>query len=105
MTECCIVFTTAGSQSEADKIADALLSGRLASCVQQNNIQSAYHWKGKIERNDEILLLIKTRAEFYPAVEKTIKENHSYETPQIVMVPISGGLPAYLDWIKNETGE
>jgi len=105
MTDYCIIFTTAKDQEQADKITDALLSARLASCVQQNPIKSAYHWKEKIERADEILLLVKTRTELYPAAEKVIKENHSYETPQIVQVSIDGGLPAYLDWVKNEVKE
>jgi periplasmic divalent cation tolerance protein len=66
-------------------------------------IKSAYRWKGKIERANEIHLVIKTRDEFYARVEEIIKANHSYEVPQIVKVPITGGLPAYLDWIGGET--
>jgi periplasmic divalent cation tolerance protein len=100
---CVIVFTTAGSQAEADKIANALLNAHAASCVQMNEIKSVYHWKGKIAHENEIHLTIKTRDELYPKVQKIILENHSYEIPQIVKVPITGGLPAYLDWIKDET--
>ncbi|MCL2629710.1 MAG: divalent-cation tolerance protein CutA [Alphaproteobacteria bacterium] len=99
----CIIFSTAGSQIEADKIAAALLENRVASCVQMTPIQSAYHWKGKVERADEIHLVVKTRDELYPKVAEIIKSNHSYETPQIVKIPITDGLPAYLDWIKSET--
>jgi len=99
----CIIFSTAGSETEAKKIADALLSVRAASCVQMTPIQSAYHWEGKIERADEIHLLIKTKDELYSKAEEIILANHSYKTPQIVKVPITGGLPAYLDWIKDET--
>ncbi|MCL2673504.1 MAG: divalent-cation tolerance protein CutA [Alphaproteobacteria bacterium] len=100
----CIVYSTAGSQAQADKIAAALLENRAASCVQTAPIKSAYRWKGKIEHADEIRLVIKTRDELYPKVEETIKSNHSYETPQIVKVGITDGLPAYLDWITEETG-
>lgn len=99
----CIIFTTAGSQEEADKITESLLEARVASCVQMTNIKSSYHWKGKIECDDEIHLAIKTKDELYSEVEKIIKENHSYEVPQIVKIPITDGLPAYLDWIKDET--
>jgi periplasmic divalent cation tolerance protein len=66
-------------------------------------IKSSYHWKGKIEHENEIHLTIKTRDELYPKVEKIIKDNHSYETPQIVKMQITDGLPEYLEWIKDET--
>jgi periplasmic divalent cation tolerance protein len=99
----CIVFTTAAGQAQADKIAAALLEARAASCVQTAAINSAYHWKGKIERAPEIHLTIKTRDELFPKVREIIAANHSYEIPQIVKIPITDGLPAYLDWIKKET--
>lgn len=98
-----IVFSTAGSQAEADKIASALLDARAASCVQMTPITSRYHWKGKIECENEIHLTIKTRDDLYDKVADIICAHHSYETPQIVKVPITGGLPGYLEWIKDET--
>ena len=103
MTTYAIVFTTAASEEEANKIANALLGARVASCVQMTNTHSAYHWKGKIEYAPEVHLTIKTRDELYPQVQKIIVDNHSYEVPQIVKIPITDGLPAYLDWIKEET--
>lgn len=99
----CIVFSTTASQIEADKIATALLEARAVSCVQMMPIISLYHWKGKIERTNEIHLTIKTKDELYPEVEKIIRDNHSYEVPQIVKLPITDGLPAYLGWIREET--
>jgi len=99
----CIIFSTAGTVGEATKIADALLSAHAASCVQMSPVNSMYHWKGKIEKSDEILLTIKTKDELYSAAEKIIRENHSYEVPQIIKVPITDGLPDYLNWIKKET--
>jgi len=99
----CIVFTTAGSQDEANKIAGALLESRTVSCVQMAPIKSSYHWKGKVENADEIHLTVKTKDELYSEVERIIKANHSYEVPQIVKVAITGGLPSYLDWIEAET--
>lgn len=101
----CIVLSTAPSQEEADKIGALLLESRAASSVQMSTIFSHYHWKGKIERANEIHLLVKTTDALYPRVETLIKENHSYEVPQIVKIPIVSGLPEYLNWISGETAE
>ena len=99
----CLVLSTTASQDEADKIAAVLLENRAAACVQMKPIVSLYHWKGQIERSNEIQLLIKTKDALYPRVERLIKENHSYEVPQIVKLPINAGLPEYLNWISEET--
>ena len=103
MNNCCIISTAVSSVAEADKITALLLEQRAAACVQQININSAYHWQGKIEHSAEILMLIKTREELYPLVEKLIKTNHSYQLPEIIRLPIADGLPAYLNWIGKET--
>jgi periplasmic divalent cation tolerance protein len=99
----CIVLSTTSSQEEADKIAGVLLEKRAAACVQMTPIVSLYHWKGKVERDNEVRLLIKTTDALYPRVESLIRENHSYEVPQIVKLQISAGLPEYLGWIAEET--
>ena len=99
----CIVLSTASSQEEADTIAGVLLDNRAASCVQMTPITSLYHWDGKILRSNEIQLLIKTTETLYLRVESLIRENHSYEVPQIVKIPIIDGLPEYLNWISAET--
>jgi len=99
----CVVLSTTESQEEAEKIAGVLLENRAASCVQIAPILSLYHWKEKIERSNEIRLLIKTTDALYPRVESLIRKNHSYEVPQIVKLPITAGLPEYLDWISEET--
>ena len=99
----CIVLSTSASQEEAEKIADLLLKRRIVSCVQMTPVVSLYHWKGKIERASEIQMLMKTTDDLYPQAEKLIKENHSYEVPQIVKIPISTGHKQYLDWISEET--
>ena len=99
----CVVFSTVHSQEEAEKIAEILLKNRVASCVQFIPITSLYHWQGNIERAKEILLLIKTTDSLYHYVEELIRENHSYEVPQVVKLPISAGLPEYLNWITAET--
>ena len=103
MTEYCIIFTTANDADQASKITNALLPAHLAADVQTADIASAYWWKGEVRRKPEILLQIKTRTELFPAVEKIIRENHTYEVPQIIAIPIIAGGADYLDWIKDET--
>jgi len=100
---CCIILTTTASQEEADKIAAALLENNVAACIQMSPIVSFYRWKGKIERDNEIRLSIKTTDALYSHVEKLIKENHSYEVPQIVKLPITAGSAEYLGWVFEET--
>jgi periplasmic divalent cation tolerance protein len=99
----CIIFTTAGSQEEADQLAEMLVARRLAACVQIANIASCYRWKGKMIKEPEFLLLIKTAADLYAEVEAAILENHSYEVPEIVQLPITQGLDRYLEWIGQNT--
>lgn len=99
-----LVLTTLPDQAQAETVARELLTARLAACVQIGaTVQSLYHWRGKIETAQEIPLAIKTRAGLYPRVEELIRRRHPYELPEIVAVPISYGLPAYLDWIAAET--
>lgn len=86
-------------------MAGGLVEARLAACVQIiGPVRSVYRWQGQVERADEVLLSIKTRAALYPQVEAAIRELHSYEIPEIVALPVAAGLPAYLDWIAAETG-
>jgi len=99
-----LVLTTLPDQAQAEALARELLTARLAACIQIGaTVQSLYHWRGQIETAREIPLAIKTRAGLYPRVEETIRRRHPYELPEIVAVPISYGLPAYLDWIAAET--
>jgi periplasmic divalent cation tolerance protein len=99
-----LVLTTVPDQAQAEALARELLTARLAACIQIGaTVQSLYHWRGQIETASEIPLAIKTRAGLYPRVEETIRRRHPYELPEIVAVPISCGLPAYLDWIAAET--
>lgn len=85
-------------------MAEELIAARAAACV---NVlapcQSIYHWQGKTESAEEIPLLIKTTEDCYAEVERLIRTNHPYELPEIIRVPITGGLPEYLRWITNET--
>jgi periplasmic divalent cation tolerance protein len=104
MTTARIILTTAGSQEEAGKIAHGLVERRLAACVNiVPQIESVYRWQGKVETAQEWLLLIKTQAELYERVRDALKELHSYELPECVMLEISEGDIAYLDWLATNT--
>lgn len=99
-----IVLTTVATPDDARRLAAGLLEKRLAACVQILAIQSAYRWKGAVQREPEQLLFIKTRAALYPAVEAHLRAHHPYELPEIVRVPIAAGSPDYLRWLAAETG-
>jgi periplasmic divalent cation tolerance protein len=101
MTDKIVVLVTCGSREEARKIARELISRRLAACVSElaTPVVSTYRWKGKIESAKEFLLLIKTTKRRFPALRKAILELHSYETPEIIALPIVAGSNPYLDWI------
>ena len=98
-----IVLTTVATPDDARRLADGLLEQRLAACVQTLAIQSAYRWKGAVQRDAEILLLVKTKTALYPEVEAFIRAAHSYETPEIILVPITAGSAGYLQWLGAET--
>jgi periplasmic divalent cation tolerance protein len=99
-----IVFVTASSEEEASKIGHALVEERLAGCVNIiKDIRSIYTWKGKTEDSIESLLIIKTRGCSYPALEKKVKELHSYDVPEVIALPLERGSKAYLDWLSDAT--
>jgi periplasmic divalent cation tolerance protein len=100
--EYCIVLTTYADENNGRQIIDALLAERLAACVQVMPIRSYYPWQGKVNRDDEQLMLIKTKYSLYPQVEATILAHHTYETPEILQVPVSGGFSGYLQWLDRE---
>ncbi len=103
MSPYCVILTTCGSQEEADAIATGLVEARLAACVQQSPIHSTYRWEGKVLKDEELLLLIKTRTDLYDQIESWIKTHHSYDVPEIVLLPIETGLDEYLGWVTDET--
>lgn len=104
MTNARIILTTAGSQEEAQKIAHALVERRLAACVNiVPQIESVYRWQGKVETAQEWLLLIKTQAALYERVRDAVKELHSYDLPECVMLDLTAGSQDYLDWIAKNT--
>jgi periplasmic divalent cation tolerance protein len=101
-----LVYTTYPSLVEAERIGRAVLERRLAACVNiLPGMISHYWWQGAIERGEEVVMIIKTRASLAEAVRAAVKEMHSYTTPAILVLPIEGGEPAYLDWLMKETEE
>ena len=106
MNEHCIIYITAGSKEEADKLSRGLVEEKLAFCINAvPGIQSTYQWEGKIHVDDEILLIVKTRQDRYEALEQWVKQNHSYDVPEIISLPIQKGLPEYVqaidDWVAH----
>lgn len=99
-----IVYITASNAVEANEIAEALLKERLAACANVvETIKSIYWWKGKLERGDESLIILKTKERKFDELAARAKELHSYENPEIVAVPILKGSSDYLAWIDEET--
>jgi periplasmic divalent cation tolerance protein len=95
-----VVLMTAGSREEAVRLADILVVARLAACVQiLPEIESVYHWKGNVERAAEILLLAKTTEANFAALEAAVRSLHSYETPEIIALPIVAASAPYLEWL------
>src|SRR5688572_22335340 len=96
--------TTTESAAEAQEIADHLVERRLAACVQVTGpVASTYRWQGNVERAEEFMCLIKTRRELTNDVEAAIRSLHSYDNPEIIVLPIEGGSSDYLTWIEAET--
>jgi periplasmic divalent cation tolerance protein len=98
-----LVLTTVATKQFANDLAHSIVSARLAACVQIQPVQSVYRWKGEVCTGPEYLLAIKTVAARYADLERHIRVNHSYETPEIVRLPIAGGSPEYLAWIAAST--
>lgn len=97
-----VVFITAANGEEAARLADLLVGANLAACVQiLPEIESVYRWQGKIERQAEVLLFAKTSRAKFSELEREVRNLHSYETPEIVAVPIVEGSKAYLDWLDE----
>lgn len=98
------VLTNVPDEASAIMLADKLVSSRAAACVNcLPAVQSTYLWQGKVERASEFPLLIKTSRANYADVERLIRENHPHEVPEIIALPVVAGLPAYLQWIADET--
>jgi periplasmic divalent cation tolerance protein len=100
-----VVFTNLPDKATAERIAEALVTGEVAACVNiLAECSSVYRWKGKTEHASEVPLIIKTTTAAYPRLEYELRKLHPYEVPEIIALPVSAGLPAYLNWVVTETG-
>jgi periplasmic divalent cation tolerance protein len=101
-----VVLMTAANREEASRIAEMLVGARLAACVQiLPEIESVYRWQGEVKRENEILLLAKTVASRFAELESKVRALHSYETPEIIAVPVTDSSSAYLGWLLTELRE
>ena len=107
MDEMQLVYTTWPDAETAQSAGEAAIEARLAACANiLGPMRSIYAWKGRIERETEIPMLLKSRSECLPALRELISTLHPYETPCVVAIPLStsGSNPEFLNWIKQQTG-
>ena len=100
--EAIVVFVTAANSEEAAELAEMLVGQRLAACVQiLPEMETVYRWLGKIERQKEVLVIAKTIKSKFEELEREVRAIHSYETPEIVALPLAAGSPPYLEWLSS----
>jgi periplasmic divalent cation tolerance protein len=98
------VSTTTDNRDEADRLARTLVEARLAACAQVGGpVTSTYWWEGRVETATEQLVVLKTTADLVDALVERLRRLHSYDVPEIVVTPVTGGNPAYLDWVAAES--
>ncbi|MDP1594518.1 MAG: divalent-cation tolerance protein CutA [Gallionella sp.] len=106
MSDILLVITNMPDAAAAEKLAQQIIESRTAACVNQlAPCTSTYRWQDKIETASEVPLLIKTTQAAYSRLEALIRAAHPYELPEIIALPVSVGLPAYMDWVSHETNK
>ena len=104
MTEYIIVLVTAPSEEEAALIGHALVGERLAGCVNIiRSVRSIYRWQGRVEDEQEVLLVVKTKRALFERLKERVTALHTYSVPEILALPLAGGSEAYLNWLGQET--
>jgi periplasmic divalent cation tolerance protein len=99
-----LVITNLPDRDSAARLAHALIDKHLAACINiLSPCRSVYRWKGKTEDAEEFPMLIKSTRDRYAELEAAIRAGHPYKLPEIIAVPLAGGLPAYLEWVAAET--
>lgn len=100
-----VVFSTAASVAQAEPIARALVEERLAACVNiVGPVRSIYRWQGRIVRDREVMMIIKTRDTMLKRLERRVRELHPYEVPELLVLDVANGSAPYLDWLLAATG-
>ena len=103
MSERLVVLMTAGSQQEADRIANALVTKMLAACVNVlPGVTSVYRWEGELQRDQEWLLVAKSTRDVLDDLVQCVQAIHSYDLPEVIALPVVGGSEAYLRWVDSE---
>ena len=103
MTEIRFIYITAGDKEEARQIGMALVESRLAACVNIiDQMTSMYRWEGKIQEDQEVILIAKTTDKNVPVLMNKVKEMHSYDCPCIVCLPVTEGNEPFLEWIQGQ---
>jgi periplasmic divalent cation tolerance protein len=106
VTDCCLVYVTASTREEAQKLGRTAVTERLAACANLlGAVESYYHWEGNLETGSEFLLILKTTRPRLAALTERLRKLHSYSCPAIVAVPIQGGHQGFLDWLGAEVQE
>ena len=101
-----LVLTTCASEDEAERLAASLVEQRLAACVNTlGRVRSTYRWQGRVEREQESLLVIKTTEARLAEVEQAIRDRSSYEVPEVLAIAVHGGSAAYLGWLADSVAE
>jgi periplasmic divalent cation tolerance protein len=99
-----VVFMTAPDRATAERLGDALVRERLAACANVlPGVSSIYWWDGAVQRAEEVLVVLKTRAERVDALMARAHELHPYDVPELLALPVDAGLPAYVEWVARET--
>ena len=100
-----LIYMTTADLNEAERLGELLLQKRLVACVTlpQGGMISMFHWQDQLDHSKEQLMLAKSTRDHLPAIQQILKEHHSYECPCLLALPILGGNPSFLDWIKEET--
>src|SRR4051812_1756312 len=97
-----VVYVTAGTPEEAATLARALVTERLAACVNRVPVESVYHWQDQVEEAPEVLLIVKTRRAHLDALAARVQALHSYTVPEMIVIPITAGWPPYLHWLAPQ---
>jgi len=99
-----VCYITAPNEAEAVKIARALVENRLAACANiVQNVRSIYAWKGAIEDDAEVLMIVKTQKALFQKLSEKVKEIHSYDVPEVIALPVVDGSEDYLQWLREST--
>jgi periplasmic divalent cation tolerance protein len=102
-SEYCIAMTTLEDEDSASRLGRALVEAKLAACVQLVHIRSTFRWEGAIEDASEVLVLVKTRTAAYERLQQFVRDNHPYDVPEILQIPVIDGYGPYLSWVTDNT--